>query len=126
MLVEQQRNDAIAPQAKARASRDRRRTIELHDLERRRSAPREREDAERASEETAPFESYPPEMERARLPPGMARLIKSRGGRNLTLEQYRLTVLVVTFLSYMMYHAARKPPSIVKSCLLYTSPSPRD
>ena len=117
MLVEQQRNDAIAPQAKARASRDLRRTIELHDLERRRSAPREREDAERASEETAPFESYPPEMERARLPPGMARLIKSRGGRNLTLEQYRLTVLVVTFLSYMMYHAARKPPSIVKSVL---------
>ena len=57
------------------------------------------------------------EMERWRLPPGMARYIASRGGKNLSASQYRSTVLVITFLSYMMYHASRKPPSIVKSVL---------
>ena len=57
------------------------------------------------------------EMERWRLPPGMARYIASRGGKNLSARQYRFTVLVITFLSYMMYHASRKPPSIVKSVL---------
>jgi OPA family glycerol-3-phosphate transporter-like MFS transporter 1/2 len=47
----------------------------------------------------------------------MARLVASRGGKNLTAHQYRFSVLVITFLSYMMYHASRKPPSIVKSVL---------
>ena len=56
-------------------------------------------------------------MDRARLPPGMARLVASRGGKNLSAHQYRFSVLVITFLSYMMYHASRKPPSIVKSVL---------
>ena len=54
---------------------------------------------------------------RSRLPPGMARFVAARGGRNLTESQYRMSVLVITFLSYMMYHASRKPPSIVKSVL---------
>ena len=53
----------------------------------------------------------------SRLPPAMARFVAARGGRNLTESQYRMTVLVITFLSYMMYHASRKPPSIVKSVL---------
>jgi len=56
-------------------------------------------------------------MESKRLPSGMARFIHSRGGKNLSAHQYRFTVLVITFLSYMMYHASRKPPSIVKSVL---------
>lgn len=60
-------------------------------------------------------------MERSRLPAGMAMLIAARGGRNLTAGQYRFSVLVITFLSYMMYHASRKPPSIVKSVLNPTS-----
>ena len=60
-------------------------------------------------------------MERNRLPYGMAAFIAARGGKNLTAGQYRFTVLVITFLSYMMYHASRKPPSIVKSVLNPTS-----
>mmetsp|Transcript_19015 Transcript_19015/g.47136 ORF Transcript_19015/g.47136 Transcript_19015/m.47136 type:complete len:494 (-) Transcript_19015:598-2079(-) len=56
-------------------------------------------------------------MERSRLPPGMAWLVATRGGKNLTAGQYRSSVLLVTFLAYMMYHASRKPPSIVKSVL---------
>ena len=47
----------------------------------------------------------------------MARLVASRGGKNLSAHQYRFSVLVITFLSYMSYHASRKPPSIVKSVL---------
>jgi hypothetical protein len=61
------------------------------------------------------------EMERSRLPPGMAYFVAARGGKNLTAGQYRSTVLLITFLSYMMYHASRKPPSIVKSVLNPTS-----
>mmetsp|Transcript_41120 Transcript_41120/g.101430 ORF Transcript_41120/g.101430 Transcript_41120/m.101430 type:complete len:489 (+) Transcript_41120:164-1630(+) len=60
-------------------------------------------------------------MEKSKLPPGMAWLVASRGGRNLTAGQYRTTVLIITFISYMMYHASRKPPSIVKSVLNPTS-----
>ena len=33
------------------------------------------------------------------------------------MEKYRWSVLALTFLSYTMYHATRKPPSIVKSVL---------
>tara|TARA_B110000977_G_scaffold162705_1_gene208313 strand:- start:2197 stop:3702 length:1506 start_codon:yes stop_codon:yes gene_type:complete len=55
-------------------------------------------------------------MSQPRLPTGISRLVTSRG-KNLTAHQYRFSVLTITFLSYMMYHASRKPPSIVKSVL---------
>ena len=48
--------------------------------------------------------------------PGM-RAYLWRRRRNLTASQHRTIVLLVTFASYAMYHASRKPPSIVKSVL---------
>eukprot|EP00192_Tetraselmis_astigmatica_P004843 CAMPEP_0117667832 /NCGR_PEP_ID=MMETSP0804-20121206/11195_1 /TAXON_ID=1074897 /ORGANISM="Tetraselmis astigmatica, Strain CCMP880" /LENGTH=482 /DNA_ID=CAMNT_0005475621 /DNA_START=282 /DNA_END=1730 /DNA_ORIENTATION=+ len=35
-----------------------------------------------------------------------------------TIQNYRASVLVLTFIAYTAYHACRKPPSIVKSVLL--------
>eukprot|EP00959_Pyramimonas_sp_CCMP1952_P371915 7788014-Pyramimonas_sp.AAC.1 len=51
------------------------------------------------------------------LPPGVAALINARGGRNYSAQVYRISVLLITFLVYTLYHAARKPPSIVKAVL---------
>jgi hypothetical protein len=48
--------------------------------------------------------------------PGM-RAYLTRRRKNLSASQHRTLVLVVTFFAYMMYHASRKPPSIVKSVL---------
>lgn len=50
-------------------------------------------------------------------PPGIAALVKARGGRNYSTAVYRTVVLVLTFGSYTLYHATRKPMSIVKGTL---------
>ncbi|GFR46862.1 hypothetical protein Agub_g8503, partial [Astrephomene gubernaculifera] len=46
------------------------------------------------------------------------------GGRKFSYNFYRGSVLLLTFLCYMGYHAARKPPSIVKSVLRGTPLTP--
>ena len=57
-------------------------------------------------------------MKKGNLPIGIKHLMVTRnGGKNFTASQYRVSVLLLTFLSYAMYHATRKPPSIVKSVL---------
>ena len=50
-------------------------------------------------------------------PPGIAALVNARGGRNYSTAVYRTVVLVLTFGSYTLYHATRKPMSIVKGTL---------
>lgn len=51
-----------------------------------------------------------------RLAPGMRAYI-ARRKKNLSASQHRAATLVVTFIAYALYHASRKPPSIVKSVL---------
>jgi len=51
-----------------------------------------------------------------RVAPGI-RAYLNRRRRPLTASQHRSLVLAVTFAAYAMYHASRKPPSIVKSVL---------
>ena len=51
-----------------------------------------------------------------RVAPGM-RAYLARRRKNFTAGQHRTVVLAVTFAAYAMYHASRKPPSIVKSVL---------
>ncbi|KAG2498316.1 hypothetical protein HYH03_003577 [Edaphochlamys debaryana] len=51
------------------------------------------------------------------VPPGLELLHTCNGGRKFSYNWYRASVLILTFLCYMGYHAARKPPSIVKSIL---------
>uniref|UniRef100_A0A7S0MY60 Major facilitator superfamily (MFS) profile domain-containing protein n=1 Tax=Pyramimonas obovata TaxID=1411642 RepID=A0A7S0MY60_9CHLO len=51
------------------------------------------------------------------VPPGVQMLINARGGRNYSAQMYRISVLLITFLVYTLYHATRKPPSIVKAIL---------
>ena len=51
------------------------------------------------------------------IPIGVRYLINRNNGKNFSSEKYRWSVLALTFLSYTMYHATRKPPSIVKSVL---------
>ena len=51
------------------------------------------------------------------VPPGVQALINARGGRNYSAQMYRISVLLITFLVYTLYHATRKPPSIVKAVL---------
>lgn len=52
----------------------------------------------------------------ARLAPGAA-LVARFWGKRCSLRTYQLQALGLTFLAYTLYHAARKPPSIVKSSL---------
>ena len=56
-------------------------------------------------------------MMKKNFPVGTRYLINRNGGKNFSIEKYRWSVLGLTFLSYTMYHATRKPPSIVKSVL---------
>jgi OPA family glycerol-3-phosphate transporter-like MFS transporter 1/2 len=56
-------------------------------------------------------------MMKKNFPIGTRYLINRNGGKNFSIEKYRWSVLGLTFLSYTMYHATRKPPSIVKSVL---------
>ena len=56
-------------------------------------------------------------MMKKNFPIGTRYLINRNGGKNFSVEKYRWSVLALTFLSYTMYHATRKPPSIVKSVL---------
>mmetsp|Transcript_33784 Transcript_33784/g.64632 ORF Transcript_33784/g.64632 Transcript_33784/m.64632 type:complete len:476 (-) Transcript_33784:289-1716(-) len=58
------------------------------------------------------------------VPPGVAALIASRGGRNFPQNAYRGAVLLITFGVYALYHATRKPPSIVKAVLVSSSSGP--
>ena len=51
-----------------------------------------------------------------RVAPGI-RAYANRRRRPLTASQHRGLALAVTFAAYAMYHASRKPPSIVKSVL---------
>ena len=51
-----------------------------------------------------------------KIAPGM-RAYLSRRRKNLSASQHRSLVLALTFAAYAMYHASRKPPSIVKSVL---------
>jgi len=51
-----------------------------------------------------------------KIAPGM-RAYLTRRRKNLSASQHRSLVLVLTFAAYAMYHASRKPPSIVKSVL---------
>lgn len=52
-----------------------------------------------------------------RPPPGIALLRKLKGGRDFSYTTYQAIVLLVTFIAYALFHASRKPPSIVKSVL---------
>lgn len=52
----------------------------------------------------------------ARLAPG-AFLLTRCFGKGFSLHSHQLLALGWTFLAYTLYHAARKPPSIVKSSL---------
>lgn len=67
-------------------------------------------------------------MERARrialrnVPWGIEALQACNGGRKFSYNWYKGSVLLLTFLCYMGYHAARKPPSIVKSVLRGSPP----
>lgn len=61
---------------------------------------------------------------RMAVPPGVAALIASRGGRNFPQNAYRGAVLLITFGVYALYHATRKPPSIVKAVLVSSSSGP--
>ena len=47
-------------------------------------------------------------------PPGLTWLVRARGGRNYSTAVYRAVVLALTFGTYALYHATRKPMSIVK------------
>lgn len=51
------------------------------------------------------------------VPPGLRLLHHLRGGRIFSFVSYQRSVLALTFLSYACFHAARKPPSIVKGVL---------
>ncbi|GIL70411.1 hypothetical protein Vretimale_3592 [Volvox reticuliferus] len=51
------------------------------------------------------------------VPPGLEILQACNSGRKFSYNWYKGSVLILTFLCYMGYHAARKPPSIVKSIL---------
>jgi hypothetical protein len=50
-------------------------------------------------------------------PPGLTWLVRARGGRNYSTAVYRAVVLALTFGTYALYHATRKPMSIVKGTL---------
>ncbi|WIA30391.1 hypothetical protein OEZ86_000477 [Tetradesmus obliquus] len=57
-------------------------------------------------------------MKRARQsPPPLIEGIQSCTGRRGTYNQFKLLALVVTFWCYCLFHATRKPPSVVKSVL---------
>lgn len=53
---------------------------------------------------------------RANVPP-LVELLHAVRGTRLPYNFYKYSVLVLTFLCYTAFHAARKPPSIVKSVL---------
>lgn len=50
------------------------------------------------------------------VPPG-TRLLRKLWKQEFSFDLYRGSVLVLTFVAYALYHAARKPPSLVKSVL---------
>eukprot|EP00898_Chlorokybus_atmophyticus_P008204 jgi/Chlat1/8385/Chrsp80S07821 len=49
--------------------------------------------------------------------PGIRLLKRLRGGTGLSYGQYKVLVLVLTYLVYASYHVSRKPASIVKDAL---------
>ncbi|PNW74950.1 hypothetical protein CHLRE_12g503000v5 [Chlamydomonas reinhardtii] len=61
-------------------------------------------------------------MAKKNVPPGLEILHACYGGKRFSYNWYKGSVLVLTFLCYMGYHAARKPPSIVKSVLRGSPP----
>ncbi|GMH22803.1 hypothetical protein Nepgr_024646 [Nepenthes gracilis] len=56
-----------------------------------------------------------------KAPPGIS-LIRSLRRNDWSFSTYKYIVLSVTFIAYMLYHASRKPSSIVKS-VLYPEPA---
>ncbi|KAF6252998.1 glycerol-3-phosphate permease-like protein [Scenedesmus sp. NREL 46B-D3] len=57
-------------------------------------------------------------MKRARQsPPPLIEGIQACTGRRGTYNQFKVLALVVTFWCYCLFHATRKPPSVVKSVL---------
>ena len=51
------------------------------------------------------------------LPLGFEAVARCMGGQRLSKSVYKASVIIITFLTYAAYHAARKPPSVVKSTL---------
>ena len=77
----------------------------------------EEEEEEEEGYSTSSEEEEEGRMMKKNFPIGTRYLINRNGGKNFSIEKYRWSVLGLTFLSYTMYHATRKPPSIVKSVL---------
>jgi hypothetical protein len=48
-------------------------------------------------------------------PPGMD-AVHSCYGRRFSFATYKTLALVITFWCYCLFHATRKPPSVVKRC----------
>lgn len=59
---------------------------------------------------------------RSAIPPGIA-LLKRIRSKEFSFRTYRTSVLLLTFIAYTLYHASRKPASIVKDVLQSDSTS---
>eukprot|EP00250_Pteridium_aquilinum_P016777 c23288_g2_i1 orf=375-2480(-) len=59
---------------------------------------------------------------RSAVPPGI-KLLRRVRSQDFSFESYRTSVLLLTFIAYTLYHASRKPASIVKDVLQTDSTS---
>ncbi|MCO5560340.1 hypothetical protein L7F22_013952 [Adiantum nelumboides] len=59
---------------------------------------------------------------RSAVPPGI-KLLRRLRSKHSSFESYRTSVLALTFMAYTLYHASRKPASIVKDVLQSDSTS---
>ncbi|KAI5062433.1 hypothetical protein GOP47_0022972 [Adiantum capillus-veneris] len=59
---------------------------------------------------------------RSAVPPGI-KLLRRLRSKDFSFESYRTSVLLLTFMAYTLYHASRKPASIVKDVLQSDSTS---